>query len=117
MEAILRDGDYIADGRGGIRSARGNEELLARALLKLSARRGGLSVLPGFGSRLHTLSRIPPENRETAARAFIAEALAGEPLEVRDIRISDTGDGRFQIEVFLLFSDGDEGTAALNLTW
>ena len=40
MELMLRDGDYVADGRGGVKRTEGGEEVLQRVLFQLGARRG-----------------------------------------------------------------------------
>lgn len=78
MELFLKDGDYLPDGKGGFVRARGGEELLQRALFKLTARRGSFPLLPGLGSRLYLLPRRRPGEWETLARQYAAEALEGE---------------------------------------
>ena len=50
MELKLVNGDYLPDGRGGLQQA--EEEILQRALSRLTARRGSFPFLPEFGSRL-----------------------------------------------------------------
>ena len=40
MALILRAGDYVPDEKGGFQSAQGAQELLERALWKLTVRRG-----------------------------------------------------------------------------
>ncbi len=57
MERKLVEGDYIPDGMGGLTVLSGGEEVLARVLYRLTARRGGLPFLPGLGSRLYLLGR------------------------------------------------------------
>lgn len=49
MELMVRDGDYVSDGRGSFRRAEGSAELLQRVLWKLSIRRGCFPPLPGAG--------------------------------------------------------------------
>ena len=49
MELKLVNGDYLPDGRGGLEQA--EEEILQRALSRLTARRGSFPFLPEFGSR------------------------------------------------------------------
>ena len=41
MELLLREGEYVADGRGGVVRLEGEEALLGRVLFRLTARRGG----------------------------------------------------------------------------
>ena len=79
MELMVRDGDYVADERGGFRRAEGSGELLQRALWKLSIPRGSFPLLPELGSRLHLLGRQKPSQRAALARQYAAEALADEP--------------------------------------
>ena len=59
MERMLRDGDYVPDGAGGLETAEGAEEVLARVLFRLTARRGARPLLPGLGRRLHEVIRAP----------------------------------------------------------
>ena len=73
---ILREGDYVPDGRGGFWKAEGEEELLERILWKLSVRRGSFPFLPELGSRLHLLGRIPARERQALAGQYVMEALA-----------------------------------------
>ena len=52
MERKIQEGDYVPDGQGGLTVLSGREEALARALFRLTARRGSLPFLPRLGSRL-----------------------------------------------------------------
>lgn len=85
MELLIRDGDYVPDGRGGLRRAQGTEELLQRVLFKLSARRGSFPLLPELGSRLYLLTREKPSAWAGMARQYAAEALQGEELTVAGV--------------------------------
>ena len=87
MELMLRDGDYVPDGKGGFLRAEGAGGLLQRVLWKLTVRRGSFPFLPELGSRLYLLTREKPGARETLARQYVAEALAGEELEVADVTL------------------------------
>ena len=40
MENLLRDGDYVPNGFGGFTRLYGAQEVLAKALFKLTCRRG-----------------------------------------------------------------------------
>ena len=105
MELLLRDGDYVPDGAGGLRTAEGDEALLQRVLWKLAVRRGSFPFLPGLGSRLHELPREKPGARRAAARQYAAEALADEPgLTVRDARVSAGEDGAMMVTVELEYA-------------
>lgn len=93
MERMLRDGDYVPDGTGGLTVLSGGEEVLARALYRLTARRGGLPFLPELGSRLYQLGRERPSARQALAVQYVAEALRGEPgLTVQSVELDQTGD-------------------------
>ena len=88
MELKLVNGDYLPDGRGGLEQA--EEEILQRALSRLTARRGGFPFLPEFGSRLCLLGAVAPLARETAAERYVTEALAPETaLKVESVRLRE----------------------------
>ena len=78
MERMLRDGDYVPDGAGGLETAEGAEEVLARVLFRLTARRGAMPFLPGLGSRLHEVIREKPGARQTLCARYVAQALEEE---------------------------------------
>lgn len=101
MEPRLKNGDYIPDGLGGVVRCEGAEALLERVLFRLIAHRGGLPFLPRLGSRLYLLSREPVTQRLSAARQYVAEALAEEPVNVTDVELTSLGEGRAQLTVWL----------------
>ncbi len=92
MALILRNGDYVPDGKGGFRSAQGAEEVLERVLWKLGVKRGSFPFLPALGSRLHLLARAPAGEREALAGQYVAEALADEEVTVRETVLTQEGD-------------------------
>lgn len=101
MELMLRDGDYVPDGKGGVCRVEGGKALLQRVLWKLSIRRGSFPFLPELGSRLYTLGREKPSVRPALARQYVAEALADEPdLEVTGVALTQQED-RLALTVFL----------------
>lgn len=112
MEAKLHNGDYIPDGLGGLVRCQGTEALLERVLFRLTARRGGLPLLPRLGSRLYLLSREPAAQRLSAARQYVAEALAEEAVTVKDVSLAPEGEGRVRAAV-LLERQGAELTVSL----
>ena len=101
MELKLKNGDYLPDGYGGMVRLEGEEALLQRVLFRLTARRGALPFLPALGSRLYQLGRERPAARLAAARQYVAEALAQEPVSVTEVTLRDAGGGRLEVAVFL----------------
>ena len=109
----MKDGDYLPDGIGGEKRAVGTEELLARALYRLSVRRGSFPFLPELGSELHRLGREKPSAREAAARQYVAAALEEEAaLRVENVELTERAGGEATLRV-LLTADGE--SAALEL--
>ena len=72
MENLLRDGDYVPNGFGGFTRLYGAQEVLARALFKLTCRKESFPFLPELGSRLYELGREKPAAREAMAKLFCA---------------------------------------------
>lgn len=107
MEARLSNGDYVPDGLGGVVRCQGAQALLERVLFRLSARRGQFPLLPTLGSRLYMLSREPAAQRSSAARLYVAEALAEEEVSVADVALAPGQDGRIQITVMLDYKGED----------
>ena len=72
----------------------GAEEVLARVLFRLTARRGAMPFLPGLGSRLHEVIREKPGARQTLCARYVAQALEEETdLSVTDVVWQDTEKG------------------------
>lgn len=93
MESKIENGDYVPNGKGGLCRLTGSQEVLARALYRLNARRGGLPFLPELGSRLHLLLREKPSARQILASQYVAEALEGEKdLRVTGVELSEGGE-------------------------
>lgn len=100
MEILIRDGDYVPDGKGGFLRAEGAQELLQRVLFKLSARRGSFPFLPELGSELYRLGRERPSSWEALARQYAVQALQGEELEVTGVQVAPH-DGGAEVTVWL----------------
>ena len=107
MEIRIQNGDYIPDGLGGVVRCQGADALLERVLFRLTARRGGLPLLPRLGSRLYLLPREPAPQRLSAARQYVAEALAEEPVAITDVILTPEGQGRIRIQVLLEYQGTD----------
>jgi len=114
MALILRDGDYVPDGKGGLRTVRGSGELLERVLWKLSVRRGSFPFLPALGSRLHLLGRAPARDRPALAEQYVRQALADEDVTVTAVALSPAEEGKADLTVSLLWQ-GEELTAAVEV--
>lgn len=101
MERKLVNGDYVPDGKGDLANLSGAEEVLARALFLLTARRGGLPFLPQLGSRLYQLGREKPSARQALAEQYVAEALEGEQeLKVQSVEMEqEEGKGRLDVRL------------------
>ncbi len=76
MALLMKQGDYAADGNGGVAAAQGGDELICEVLFRLTARRGSFPFLPGLGSRMGRLRREKPSAWDSLARQFAVEALA-----------------------------------------
>ena len=101
MERKLVNGDYFPDGKGGLTVLTGAEEVLQRALFRLTARRGALPFLPELGSRLYLLPREKPSARQALAVQYAAEALGDEEdLRVTGAQLNETAEG-LRLTVYL----------------
>lgn len=114
MEPRIQNGDYIPDGLGGVVRCQGTDALLERLLFRLTARRGGLPPLPKLGSRLYLLSREPAAQRLSAARQYVAEALAEEAVTILDVALSPAEQDRIRLTVQLEYQ-GAALTASLTI--
>lgn len=93
MERKLTEGDYVPDGTGGLTVLSGGQEVLARVLYRLTARRGALPFLPELGSRLYQLGREKPSARQALAAQYVEEALREETeLTVKSVELTRAGD-------------------------
>lgn len=114
MEWKLSQGDYVPDGVGGLTALNGGEEMLARALYRLTARRGALPFMPELGSRLYLLGREKPSARQALAAQYVTEALREEPdLSVRSVELVQDGE-RGRLTVYLDWQ-GEELVAQLSI--
>lgn len=94
MERKLINGEYVPNGAGGLTNLEGAQEVLARVLFRLTARRGGLPFRPDLGSRLHQILREKPSTRQALAAQYAAEALEEErDLKLSQVEWQDTEDG------------------------
>ena len=73
MALLMKQGDYAADGNGGVAAAQGGDELICEVLFRLTARRGSFPFLPGLGSRMGRLRREKPSAWDSLARQFAVD--------------------------------------------
>ena len=93
MELKLHNGDYVPDGKGSLQALTESGQVLARVLFRLTARRGGLPLLPRLGSRLHQVLREKPSARQSLAAQYVAEALKEESdLKVTGVELTPAGE-------------------------
>lgn len=107
MELELKNGDYIADGVGGLRRVQGREALLQRVFFRLTARRGAFPFWESLGSRLWELGKVPAPERRSAARQYVAEALAEEPVTVEDVALERGENGASSVTARLRYQGED----------
>lgn len=114
MELQLRDGDYVPIGTGGLCRVSGKEALLQQVLFRLTARRGMFPFWEELGSRLWQLGQLPAAQRQSAAKQYVAEALAEEAgLRVESVELA-AGDGAAVLTAELVY-EGEPLTAMLNI--
>lgn len=114
MELKIKDRDYVADGAGGLVRVSGWDELLERVLFKLSVRRGSFALAPELGSKLHLLWREKGESRATAAKQYVAEALADEKgLSVTGMELAEKN-GFLELRVLLRY-ENETGEAVVTI--
>lgn len=92
MELKLENGDYCPDGLGGMTGLTGTDELLQRVHFRLVGRRGAFPLMPTMGSQLYRVMREKPSARQSAAEAYVREALEEEAgLSVEDVILEYDG--------------------------
>lgn len=115
MELKFDGGGYVKSGYGGFVTVSGRDEILQRALMRLSARRGSFFPLPDFGSELHTLLSMKKSQRAAAAQRMVYEALEPEKgISATGVDYRETGDGAAVVTVALEFSGGN-GEVSVNI--
>ena len=116
MENLLRDGDYVPNGFGGFTRLYGAQEVLAKALFKLTCRRGSFPFLQDLGSRLYELGRLRPSEREAAAKIYCEQALQGMGLTVDEVKLTQLPSGQASVEVCLTYQDEKQALEAVSYT-
>lgn len=106
MDTLLVRGDHFLDGRGLPVTLTGSAELIQRALIRLSVRRGSFSLDPSLGSELHRLPGARLDIMERLALSYAQEALlpmAG--VSVSQVQLTRSGRDALQMIVFLTYNE------------
>ena len=109
-----KKGEDVLVVRGGLVRVSGWDELLERVLFKLSVRCGSFALVPELGSKLHLLWREKGESRATAAKQYVAEALADEKgLSVTGMELAEKN-GFLELRVLLRY-ENETGEAVVTI--
>lgn len=79
MDTLLVSGDHFTDSRRLPVAVTGERELIQRALLRLSIKKGSFKEDPSLGSELYKLKGFHGENLERLAQSYAQEALLPMP--------------------------------------
>lgn len=102
MDTLLVGGDHALDGRGLPVAVTGERELIQRALIRLSVRRGAFAPDPALGSELYKLSGARSDLLERLALSYAQEALAPMPqVGVYGVQVERQGNGTLLVGVGL----------------
>jgi hypothetical protein len=74
MDTRLQNGDHAVDARGIPYPVEGADELIQRALIRLSVPKGSFVYDPALGSELYRLNTATPDAQRKAL-AYVQEAL------------------------------------------
>ncbi len=76
MDTALNNGDLFLDKTtGSFKTISGAAELLQRAMISLTVRKGSFYLDPSLGSELYKLRRTPKASLESEAARLVREAL------------------------------------------
>lgn len=73
MELLLQHGDHSRNGQGFLQEVDGAQQLVQRAMVRLTVPKGKFVLNPQLGSLLHTLGRSAPAQREQLALEYVLE--------------------------------------------
>lgn len=102
MDTLLVNGDHGLDSRGLPAVVTGDRELIQRALVRLSVRKGSLGGAPTLGSELHRLRGARAEHLDRLALSYVQEALAamaGVTVESVAVRREDRDEMAVEVAV------------------
>ena len=78
MDTAICSGDFLLDGRGRPVVISGMQEILQRALIRLTVQKGSFIYDPELGSRLFTLKSTSGDLQKQATN-LVREALSRKP--------------------------------------
>lgn len=114
MDSKLYNGDHAVDKRGFPVSVSGAEELLQRALIRLTVPKGSFARDQSLGSELYRL-RGSGQPASLAAAAYVQEALAGmSGLTVETVTCGQSEGGVLLLEI-LLGLEGESHTLRMEV--
>lgn len=105
MDTAIKDGDFLTDEKGLPVQISGAQELLQRAMFRLTVKQGSFLYDQRLGSRLYTLKGAygSGETLSENAMQMVREALAPLPqITPLRVRASMTGTDRLSLTVDLL---------------
>lgn len=103
MDTLLQEGDMRRGTRGLPCTVTGAEELIQRAIIRLSVRRGSFALDPALGSELYKLGACNAASLAATAENFVRQALLPLPeITVNEVRCVRTDDRlRLQMELMI----------------
>lgn len=106
MDTVLQNGDFAVDERGMPVAVSSYEELLARALIRLTVRKGAFVLDETLGSTLYAIRAGSAEQIRTQALAAAKEALSALPVTVEDVLVRfESGKNRLSLCFTLAAAD------------
>lgn len=99
IDTLLINGDHSTDSRGIPIKITGERELIQRALLRLTIKKGSFEQDPALGSELYKLHGIRGGNIARIAQSYVQEAL----LPMQEITVSGVAVEWLNSDVMRLF--------------
>lgn len=109
MDLMLENGDFARNAKGAPKRLEGVGELLQRAIIRLTVKRGSFAFDPLLGSRLYTLRAGDADRLEAQARVYAQEALAPMrgTLAVEEVKVSPSAEGDSLVICLCLRAGGE----------
>ncbi len=102
MDTLLANGDFYTDDRGLPVAVEGVQELIQRALFRLTTRKGAFALDTGLGSDLHKLSGQPSEQLTALAQAAVEQALLPVTgITAEQVSCTPLGEGGLRLDLML----------------